>query len=100
MDYHLIKAYHLKQGFMQGAYPVWIDRSERVTFEVKSYVSKSAAAMERKEEQQANSKNKDYGKRFYAVPVTKDGGPMPTYREWMEEEAAKKGNERPGPRRR
>lgn len=99
-DYHLVKAYHMKQGFMDGNYPIWIDRSDRVTFEMKSYVSKSSAASERKEEQVSKATNKHYGQRWYPVPVTMDGGPMPTYREWMEEESEKKGRARPeGPPR-
>lgn len=100
LDYHMIKAYHLKQGFMDGNYPVWVDRSDRVVFEMESYISKSAAASERKEEQEAKKNNKQFGKRWYPVPRTIDGGPLPTYREWVEEQDAKRGKERrPGPRR-
>ena len=99
MDYHLIKAYHMKQGFMDGNYPVWIDRSDRVVFEMQSYTSKSAAASERKQEQIEKSGKNQYGVRWYPVPKVMDGGKMPTYLEWAEEQRNKSGRERErGPR--
>lgn len=100
-DYKLLKAYYLKQEFMSGNFPVWIDRSPRVEFEVKSFKSKSAAALERKQAAEAKKEgNTDYGRQFYAVPITIDGGPMPTLRDYLEEEAKNKGNKQPsGPPR-
>lgn len=92
MDLKLIKAYYLKQQFAQDGYPVWIDRSDRVTFEVKSFVSKSAAAIERRQARDAESEQKNYGKRYYAVPVVIDGGEMPTMREYMDEQARLRGD--------
>lgn len=100
-DYKLVKAHFLKKNFMAGDYPVWIDRSDRVSFEVKSFISNSGAAVERKMEQdeKANGNKNKYGKRYYAVPVLKYGEDMPTMREYLEQEAAKRGHERPGPPR-
>lgn len=89
MDTRLIKAYWIKQEY--GAFPPWIDQNDRISFEVKSFVSKSAAAMERKEEQEAKSKNrKVYGKKFYTVPKTIDDGPMPTIEEWLADRERKR----------
>ena len=85
LDYKLIKAYHLRQTY--GDIPPWIDRSERVSFDVKSFVSKSAAAVEKKQDADSNKKNtKFFGKRYYAVPRTVDDGPMPTMEEFFEEQ--------------
>jgi hypothetical protein len=96
MDYHMVKAYHMKQGFMSGNFPVWIDRSDRVIFEMKSFISKSTAASERKQLQESKGgKSPTPGQQWYPVPVTIDGGPLPTYAEWAEEQAEKEGRERP-----
>lgn len=96
-DYRLVKAYYLKQNMMSGSFPVWIDRSDRISFEVKSFISKSEAALERRQEQDnKNNAVSSHGKRYYAVPQTMDGGPMPTMQEYLEAEAEKKGDRRPG----
>lgn len=92
MDYKLVKAYYLKQSYMSGNFPVWIDRHPRVKFEVKSFVSNSARALEAKQAQEANKTGTpSYGKQFYAIPKTLDGGPLPTMRDYLEEEAKKRG---------
>lgn len=67
--------------------PIYIDRSERVDFKVGVSFSKSRAAMERAEEaeQKKQGTTKSYGKSFYPIPVTKDGGPLPTLAEFLEE---------------
>lgn len=85
LDYKLAKAYELRQSF--GDIPPWIDRSERVAFDVKTFVSKSAAAVERRQESDSNKKGaKNFGKRYYAVPRTVDEGPLPTMQEYLEEQ--------------
>ena len=84
-DYKLIKAYHLRQTY--GDVPPWIDRSERVSWNVKTFTSRSGAAIEKKQEADGNKKNtKFYGRRYYAVPEVVDGGPMPTMAEYYEEQ--------------
>lgn len=93
-DYKIANAHHLLEHYEVEGWPVWLDTSPRVAFDVKERVSRSAAALEKKqfEEQKAlqkrQEKNKDahapFGRKFYAVPKTIDGGPMPTKREWLE----------------
>ena len=85
LDYRLAKAYELRQTY--GVYPPWIDRSERVAFDVKTFIYKSAAAVERKQQTEQNRKGYKPvpGKRYYAVPRTIDDGPMPTMEEYYEE---------------
>lgn len=80
LDYKLAKAYQLRQTY--GDIPPWIDRSERVAWDAKTFISKSAAAVERKQDKQ---KKPVPGMRYYAVPRTTDGGPMPTMKEFFED---------------
>lgn len=93
LDTKLIKAYWIKQEY--GAVPPWIDQSDRVSFEVRSFISKSAAAMERKQEAEEKAASKrggkrTFGKKYYTVPQTIDDGPMPTIQEWLEEKERKR----------
>lgn len=92
LDLRLIKAYELRLTY--GDTPPWIDRSDRVSFDVKTFVSKSAAAVERKQgqDEKAAGKTPQYGKRYYAVPRVNDGGPMPTMEEYFEDQKRKQGN--------
>ncbi len=84
LDYKLAKAYELRQSF--GDIPPWIDQSDRVSFDVKTFTSKSAAAIERKQELDGNKKgSKFFGRRYYAVPRVIDDGQMPTMLEYLEE---------------
>lgn len=88
IDIKLAKAYELRQTY--GDIPPWIDRSDRVQFEARTFVSKSAAAIERKQDQDSKKKSRP-GVRYYAVPKVVDGGPMPTMAEYYEELARKEG---------
>lgn len=85
MDTRLIKAYHIKQNY--GQFPPWVDQSDRMSFEVRSYVSRSAAAMERLEEKinKKGNKSKTLGKKYYVVAQVNDGGLPPTPAEFYEE---------------
>lgn len=87
-DYKLIKAYHLHEQYMDGNFPIWIDRSDRVAFDVKRGISRSKAALDRAEERDAKKKAVP-GAFLYAVPRTIDGGPLPTMEEWVAQEKAK-----------
>lgn len=87
-DYKLIKAYHLHEQYMDGNFPIWIDRSDRVTFDVKRGISRSKAAMDRHETRNQNKKDAP-GVFYYPVPRTMDGGPLPTMEEWVEQEKTK-----------
>lgn len=96
MDLKLIKAYHIREDMMIGNVPIYWDQSDRVSFDVKTGISKSKAATERWERQQEkkNANNKagtTPGLFAYAVPRTIDGGPLPTLEEWAAEKAAKQG---------
>lgn len=84
---------------MVGSVPVYWDQSDRVTFDVNKGKSKSRAkiqAAERRSQKAAeNSPEQLDGVYFYAVPRTMDGGPLPTYEEWVEEQARKRGDLKP-----
>lgn len=81
IDYKLAKAHTLRKTY--GDVPPWIDRSDRVSWDVKTFTSRSAAAIEKK---QASEKKQVPGRRYYAVPRTVDGGPLPTMQEFLEEQ--------------
>ena len=90
-DLRLVTALVLHEEMTNGSgIPIYWDRSERVQFEVKSFTSKSKAALDRAEEKAAKGKNKNHGKVFYAVPRTTDGGPLPTLEEFLEQERIKR----------
>jgi hypothetical protein len=90
-DYRLIKAYHLKQGFMSGNFPVWLDRDENVWFESKSFVSRSEAVIEDAQEKDQKSGGTK-GKKFYAtIKGTRNGEPLPTMRDFLEKQALARG---------
>lgn len=85
-DFRLVKAYELYEDMVaNGGVPIYWDRSERVYFEVGTATSKSRAAIERREEQDQKSKTRQYGKSYYPIAKTHDGGPLPTLEEWLEE---------------
>jgi len=92
-DLKLVAAYHIYEDMMVGSIPIYWDRSERVTFDVKSGISKSNAALDRRREQlqTRNNGKTPPGMFLYAVPRTIDGGPLPTLEEWQAEMAAKAG---------
>lgn len=86
-DTRLVTAYEIHRSMVNGeGVPYHWDRSDKVAFDVKSYVSRSRAAVERAEEKAREGKSKNYGKTFYAVPVALDGGMLPTLAEFQEEE--------------
>jgi hypothetical protein len=79
---------------MVGNVPIHWDRSDRMTFDVGSYISKSRAAIDRREQADANkNKNKKPvpGKVYYPIPRSIDGDPFPTWAEFAAEQAAKRG---------
>lgn len=90
-DTILIKAYEIYTDMTNGTgIPVYWDRSDRVQFELGTYVSKSRAVLDRAEEKARESKSKNHGKVFYAIPHTVDGGPLPTLEEFLAEQSEKK----------
>jgi hypothetical protein len=95
LDLKLITGYHIAEGMLRGNIPIYWDESDRVAFDVKVGTSKSRAAIERKQELDSKSKNKAFGRYYYAVPREIYGEPLPTLEEWAEEKAAKMGDERP-----
>lgn len=93
-DIRLAKALQLQKDLLQGGIPIYWDRSERVRFNVKSYISKSKAAIDRAEEAEGKKRTKVFGKVFYAEPVVTDGGLLPTLHEFQEEQRQKRERER------
>lgn len=90
-DYKLIKAHFLLEDWYRDGIPIWVDESDRVTFDAKARFSKSRAAIERAQEADGKKKSKSYGKYYVAEPRVMDGGDMPTRDEWLEEQQRKRG---------
>lgn len=99
-DVRLSVALGVYDDMMRGSIPVYWDESDRIRFEVEKGVSKSRAALDRREAQEAKSKDPNYGVYYYAVPKVIDGGPLPTLQEWLDEKAAKRGRGDKVPQRR
>jgi hypothetical protein len=74
------------EDWYRDGIPVWWDESERVTFDAKSRISKSRAAIERAQESNSKRKKSTPGQYFVAEPRVMDGGEMPTRAEWIEEQ--------------
>lgn len=90
-DSRLVMGLRIMEDMQSGTgVPLYIDRSDRVRFETGSFVSRSKAALDRAEEKAREGKSKNYGKIFYPIPVTVDGGPLPTLEEFLEEQALKR----------
>ena len=61
-------------------------------FEVEKRISRSRAATQRAEESENGKDKKSPPGRYYIpVPKTRGGAPLPTFAEWAEESARKKG---------
>lgn len=90
-DYRLIKAHYLLEDWYRDGIPIWVDESDRITFDVKARYSKSRAAIERAQEADSKKKNKQHGKYYIVEPRVMDGGEMPTRDEWLLEQEGKRG---------
>lgn len=90
----MVAAYHLHEDMMRGSVPVYWDESDRVAFDVRTGVSKSRRALDRREDlDRKKDSAQNYGKYYYVVPRTVDGGPLPTRDEWLEERRMKEGRQ-------
>ena len=96
-------AHYMLSDYEVEGWPIWVDNSDRVSFEVKKRVSKSGAAIEKAQwlAEKAQSKKKGdapppFGQRFYAVPKTVDGEPLPRRKEWLLEQQRLKDGVPPG----
>jgi hypothetical protein len=89
-DYRLYKAHHILQDWYRDGIPIWVDESDRVTFDAKAKVSKSRAAIERAQDVSSKGNKKPvFGRYFVAEPKVMDGGDMPTLVEWLDEQEEK-----------
>ena len=80
------------EDWYRDGIPIWWDESDRVTFDAKSRVSKSRAAVERAQESSNSAGKKSVpGRYFVAEPRLIEGDDMPTRSEWLEEQERKAG---------
>lgn len=91
VDFDLVTGLRLLEEMQTGTgVPIYWDRSDRVRFEVGTFISRSKQALDQREEADAKSKNKNHGRVHYPIPVAVDGGPLPTLEEWLDEQAEKR----------
>lgn len=87
-DLRIANAYEIAKSAEVNGWPAHIDQSPRVEFKVKPRLSRSQAALdkyqyeERKRMEKKGAKPK-FGIIPVAMPVTIDGGPLPTREEWI-----------------
>lgn len=93
-DLKLVAALRLYDDMMRGSVPIYWDESDRVAFDVHTGISKSKAAIERRQDQD-EKKNKVPGRYYYVKPRVIDGGLLPTRDEWIEEKVRKMGANKP-----
>lgn len=79
------------KNFEQNGEPVWRDSSDRVEGVMRFRDSKSKYALDKWQHDEEKRMQKKgaapkYGVIPYAILRTKDGGPMPTKREWLEKQ--------------
>lgn len=92
-DYRLFKAHHILQDWYRDGIPVWVDESDRVTFDAVGRISKSRAAIERAQDASSTKGKKPVpGRYFVAEPRVIDGGELPTREEWLIEQQSKSSN--------
>lgn len=88
----LLKAFHFAEDFIRDGVPLWWDESDDVFFEVEKRISRSRAATQRAEKQESGKdKEAPPGRYYVPVPKTRGDAPMPTFKDWIEEQARKKG---------
>ena len=89
-DFKLFKAHYILEDWYRDGIPIWVDESDRVTFDAIPRVSKSRAAVERASEKEAKKKTKSHGVYYIVEPRVMDGGELPTREEWLQEQGQKK----------
>lgn len=94
-DLRIANAFQVAKDAETNGWPAHIDQSPRVKFEVKERKSKSQEALdryqhaERKRMEGKKNATPKFGVIPVVLPVTIDGGPMPTRQEWIEEQREK-----------
>jgi hypothetical protein len=87
-----LKAAYFAQDFIREGVPIWWDESDDVFFEAEKKISRSRAAVQRAEESETGKDKKAPPGRYYVpVPKTKGGKPLPSFLQWTEEQARKRG---------
>jgi hypothetical protein len=94
VDYALATAMQVVEDYTDNetGHLVFVEQSDRVTFDASKYTKKSIAAVERRTK---GSAKKPYeaspGERWRTIPRVMDGGVLPTLFEWLAEQDRKKG---------
>jgi hypothetical protein len=87
-DMRLISAMFIIESYDMDGYPVWIQESRNVVFQVQRKIIPSLAAMDLAEKAASKKTEQIPGERMFAVPRTRDGKRMPRREDWL---AARRG---------
>jgi len=94
VDYALATAMQVVEDYTDNetGHLVFVEQSDRITFDTEKYTKKSVAAVERRTK---GSAKKPYesspGERWRTIPRVMHGDGFPTLKEWLAEQDRKKG---------
>lgn len=88
-DGKLIKALYLNEAFEVEGYPIWIEESPDISFVARTKIIRSAAVVEKAQDDEGKKKNPRRGVRFYAEAKLAGGATWPTRRAWMERHSSR-----------
>lgn len=84
----LIKALYLQEAYELEGYPIWIEESDAIRWEVGHRDVRSLSVVEKAQKDESGKKNPTPGRRFYAVPKLLPGRKWPTRQEWLDRRAS------------
>lgn len=80
----LIKALYLQEAYELEGYPIWVEESKAVRFELRHRDVRSLSVVEAAQASESKKDNPTRGRRFYAVPKLLPGHKWPTRKEWLD----------------
>lgn len=88
-DMRLIAGLYTMEAYEVDGRPQWLLESPAIAWTAKKHVSPARAAEEAAQERFQESKSKEKGVSFYAVPTLRKGKKWPTRMEWIESKKKK-----------
>ncbi|AXC36277.1 tail assembly chaperone [Microbacterium phage Fork] len=80
----LIKALYLQEAYEVEGYPIWVEDSPSVRFELRHRDIRSLSVVEAAQAAESKKDNPTRGRKFYSVPKLLPGHKWPTRKAWLE----------------
>lgn len=80
----LIKALYLQEAYELEGYPIWVEESKDIQFELRHRDVRSLSVVEAAQAAESKKENPTKGRRFYAVPKLLPGRKWPTRKAWLD----------------